>query len=95
MASHQRTAIFPSKHFSTETKGAKELQNFEACISSSWASINTLCDGVKMLGDIYTCIEEIIFLPSKQAVVSMPQQKKMVEELEQLVVLIDLCNVIQ
>ncbi|RCV37168.1 hypothetical protein SETIT_8G041400v2 [Setaria italica] len=78
MASHQRTSL-PSKPFSTEAKGAKELQNFEACISSSCASIDTMCDGLKILGGIYTCIEEVISLPSNQTAVSMPQQRKMVK----------------
>jgi len=47
-----------------------------------------MCDGLRMLGDIYNCIEEIMSVPQAIKLRSpYPQQKKMVEEeLEQSLV---------
>jgi len=93
---HQRSTSLPSKPFSTEAKVEGELQSFKACISSPCATIDMMCDGLRILGDIYSCIEEIMSVHSNQASLSISQQKKMVEEeQEQSLVLIDLCNAMQ
>uniref|UniRef100_A0ACD5WA01 Uncharacterized protein n=1 Tax=Avena sativa TaxID=4498 RepID=A0ACD5WA01_AVESA len=96
MACHQRSASLPSIPHSTESKVEAELQGLQTCISSPSVTIDTMCDGLRRLGDIYNCIEEIMRLPSNQAGLSLPQNKKMVEEeLERSLVLIDLCNSMQ
>ncbi|XP_044980703.1 uncharacterized protein LOC123448012 [Hordeum vulgare subsp. vulgare] len=93
MACHQRSASLP---YSSESKVEEELQGLNSCICSPSATIDTMCGGYAMLGDIYKCIEEIMGLPSNQISLSFPQNKKMVEEeLERSLVLIDLCNSMQ
>ncbi|KAG8087699.1 hypothetical protein GUJ93_ZPchr0010g8298 [Zizania palustris] len=54
-------------------------------------TIETIYDGLRRLGDIYSFIEEIMCLPSNQACSS--QQKKLLDgEMECSIELLDLCN---
>uniref|UniRef100_M8CC08 Uncharacterized protein n=1 Tax=Aegilops tauschii TaxID=37682 RepID=M8CC08_AEGTA len=54
-------------------------------------TIETISDGLRRLGDIYSTIEEILCLPSNQ--ICSSQQRKMLEgETECSLELLDLCN---
>ncbi|KAF7043551.1 hypothetical protein CFC21_052886 [Triticum aestivum] len=96
MACHQRSASLPSIPHSTESKVEVELQGLQTRISMPSATIDTMCGGLSRLGDIYSSIEEIMSLPSNQIGLSLPLQRKMVEEeLDRSLVLVDLCNAMQ
>ncbi|RLM80147.1 uncharacterized protein C2845_PM12G03270 [Panicum miliaceum] len=91
MAYHQRSISLPSRPAS---KVEEELQILEACTSSSTTTIETTCDGLRKLGDIYSSIEEVMCLPSNQ--VCSSQQRKLLDgEMECSLQLLDLCNAMQ
>ncbi|KAL5231645.1 hypothetical protein ABZP36_030421 [Zizania latifolia] len=84
----KRSISLPSRPLS---KVEEELHSLEACISSPSMTIETISDGLRRLGDIYSFIEEIMCLPSNQACSS--QQKKLLDgEMEFSIELLDLCN---
>ncbi|CAD6343248.1 unnamed protein product [Miscanthus lutarioriparius] len=93
MACHQRSTSLPSLPHSTESNVEQELQTLKPRISSPLATIDTTCDGLRQLGDLYSCLEEMLCLPSNQA---LTQQRKMAEEeLDRSLVMIDLCSAMQ
>ena len=88
MACHLRSVSLPSR---PHTKVEEELHSLEASISSPSMTIETISDGLRRLGDIYSTIEEILCLPSNQ--ICSSQQRKMLEgETECSLELLDLCN---
>ncbi|KAF0898350.1 hypothetical protein E2562_007200 [Oryza meyeriana var. granulata] len=88
MAFHQRSISLPSRPLS---KVEEELHSIEACISSASLTIDTISDGLRRLGDIYSSIAEIMCLPSNQ--VCSSQQRKLLDgEMECSLELLDLCN---
>lgn len=94
MAFHLRSVSLPSKRLSNEAEVEAQLQSLEASISSPSATIESTCDGVRRLGDVYSHIEEIIHLPSNQ-VCSIQQRKELDSEMESSLELMDLCNTMQ
>ncbi|CAM0874567.1 unnamed protein product [Alopecurus aequalis] len=96
MSGHLRSTSLPSRPHSSEIKVEEELHSLKACLSRQPATIVTLCDGLRKLAYVYNCVEEILRLPRNQVGVCSPQQKKIVEkELEQSLVLLDICNAMQ
>ncbi|KAG8087685.1 hypothetical protein GUJ93_ZPchr0010g8676 [Zizania palustris] len=88
MACHQRSISLPSRpHSNVE----QELCRVETCTSSPSMTIETISNGLRSLGDIYSSIEDIMCLPSNQIFSS--QQRTLLEgEMECSLETLDLCN---
>ncbi|KAL6646319.1 hypothetical protein ACP70R_017927 [Stipagrostis hirtigluma subsp. patula] len=90
MAGHQRSTSWPSMAHPNETEIQEALQSISSLVSSPSATIEMVCDGLRRLGDVYSCINEIICLHSNQV-----HGKRLEEEMERSLEVLDLCNNMQ
>lgn len=74
------------------TKVEEELQRLKTT-ATSMSSSTEICDGLRGLGELYTCVGDLLHLPSlQQTVFCSKQRKRLEEELEASLLLLDLVD---
>ncbi|KAG6525876.1 hypothetical protein ZIOFF_015847 [Zingiber officinale] len=77
--SHVRSISLPSKDHPSRLKTEKELRKLKSFIAQSSLTSHMILDGLKVLGSLYECINELLHLPSSNQHCSDNQQKKWME----------------
>ncbi|XP_072974944.1 uncharacterized protein [Typha angustifolia] len=74
----------------------EELQKMKNYMALSAPSALTTCDGLRGLGELYNCIDELLRLPHNREALCHPHQRKWLEEeLEVSVKVLDLCGIMR
>ncbi|XP_020094647.1 uncharacterized protein LOC109714429 [Ananas comosus] len=92
---HVRSISLPSRSHPAVARveeALMKMRNFEA--SSSSATVDAICHGLRNLGDLHNCVEDLLQLPRLRQGLLQPNQKKWLgEELELgSVMSLDLCG---
>jgi hypothetical protein len=90
MAGHQRSTSWPPMAHPNKIRIKEALQSMSSVMSSP-STIQTVCDGLRRLGDVHGCINEVICLHSNQ----QAHGKRLEEEMERSLEVLDLCNTVQ
>ena len=94
---HVRSKSMPSRPQPLALRFEEEMQKLRACVAStSSATLQMMSSGLRVLGDIYECINEILHLPSNQQALCLAHQNKWMEkELDKSIKLLNLCTVMR
>ncbi|RWW30715.1 hypothetical protein BHE74_00007817 [Ensete ventricosum] len=91
---HARSISLPSRTHPVALRVEDELHKLKTAAPSMWWSTEKMCSGLRGVGDLYNSVGDLLRLPSleQRAVFSSAQKKRLEEELEISVVLLDLVD---
>ncbi|CAL9092830.1 hypothetical protein MUK42_21601 [Musa troglodytarum] len=88
-----RSVSLPSRTHPIAVRVEEELRKLKTAATSMWSSTEKVCGGLRGVGDLYNSVGDLLRLPSlERAVFSSAQKKRLEEELEISVVLLDLVD---
>ncbi|CAL9149822.1 unnamed protein product, partial [Musa hybrid cultivar] len=91
---HVRSISMPSRDHPLKLRVEEEMQKLKSLVAQSCLSAQTICEGLRALGGLYECIEELLHLPMSKY--SNIQEKESVEvELDGSVRLLDLLGIMR
>lgn len=90
---HARSISLTSRTHPIALRVEEELHKLKTAATSTWSSAEKVCSGLRGVGDLYSSVGDLLRLPSlERAVFSSAQKKRLEEELEISVVLLDLVD---
>ncbi|KAG1361048.1 hypothetical protein COCNU_09G005110 [Cocos nucifera] len=90
---HLRSISMPSRSHPLALQVEEELHELKTCVASSSLTSHMMGNALRGLGDLYSCIEELLHLPhNQQALSHLPQKRWLEEELDGSVRLLDSCG---
>ncbi|KAJ8461577.1 hypothetical protein OPV22_034503 [Ensete ventricosum] len=91
---HVRSISMPSRDHPLKLRVEEEMQKLKSLVAHSSLSAQIICEGLRALGGLYECIEELLQLPTSKY--SDVQEKESVEvELDGSVRLLDLLGIMR
>ncbi|KAH7519845.1 hypothetical protein FEM48_Zijuj08G0080500 [Ziziphus jujuba var. spinosa] len=79
---NSRSISFPARSHPSTQRVEEELNKLKASQETSSSKAETICFGLSGLKELYSCIEELLNLPStRQALAAQDQNEKLVNEL--------------
>ncbi|CBI14780.3 unnamed protein product, partial [Vitis vinifera] len=90
---HVRSISLPSRSHPTTLKIQEELNKLRTLEASSTSTLETICNGLSGLQELYKCLDELLGLPSTQQALSHHQHEKWVNDLlDGPVRILDVCG---
>ena len=90
---HVRSISLPSRSHPTTLKIQEELNKLRTLEASSTSTLETICNGLSGLQELYKCLDELLGLPSIQQALSHRQHEKWVNDLlDGPVRILDVCG---